>query len=193
MSSANIAVCVARENLKSARAAKGLVRALSAVPDFRMDRRRRHILVTILAIGVLCMLSCGSSFRDMEAYGRKFRQRLSGFLPMAGGVPSHDTFGRVLSKLPPESLVQGLGVWLRAVAGRTDGQAVSFDGKAVRRAWQSRDVSWFEDRAKWRDLAGFVMIETSCSAAKLRKCGKGRVSQVAVTLSAHRVMCAFRA
>ena len=63
-----------------------------------------------------------SSFRDMEAYGRKLRARLARFLPMAGGVPSHDTFGRVLSKLPPESLVHGLGVWLRAIAGRTDGR-----------------------------------------------------------------------
>ena len=99
-----------------------------------MDRRKRHSLVTVLAIGVMCMLSCGSSFRDMEAYGRKFQQRLSGFIPMASGVPSHDTFGRVFSKLPPESLVHGLGVWLRAIAGQTDGQTVSFDGKSVRRA-----------------------------------------------------------
>ena len=284
MSSANIAACVARGRLKSARAVKGLVRALSAVPDFRMDRRKRHRLVAVLVIGVMCILSCGSSFRDMEAYGRRFQVRLSRFLPMANGVPSHDTFRRVFSKLPPESLVCGLGVWLRAVAGRMDGKPVSFDGKSVRRAcgkgkdgraphvesawadgagvclgqvrvaqkeneivaipklvrrlflegavltfdamgcqreiaaacrdvgahyllplkgnqptaddevtrfmrhvrdtdpksltysgavdkghgrlwrrraWQSRDVSWFEDRAKWRDLAGFVMIETS--------------------------------
>ena len=162
MSSANIAVCVARESLKSARAVKGLVRALSAVPDFRMDRRRRHSLVTVLVIGVMCILSCGGSFRDMEACGRKFRQRLSGFLPMANGVPSHDTFCRVFSKLPPESLVQGLGVWLRAVAGRTDGQAVSFDGKAVRRAWQSRDVSWFENRLHW--VLDVVFGEDYCRA-----------------------------
>lgn len=284
MSSANISFCVARGALKSARAVRGLVRALSAVPDFRMDRRKRHRLVTILVIGVMCLLSYGSSFRDMEAYGKKFRLRLSRFLPMANGVPSHDTFGRVFSKLPPESLVQGLGVWLRAVAGRMDGKPVSFDGKSVRRAsekgkdgraphvesawadgadvclgqvrvaekeneivaipklvrrlflegavltfdamgcqreiaavcrdagahyllplkdnqptvsdevtrfmrhvrdtapksltysgavdkghgrlwrrkaWQSCDVAWFEDRARWRDLAGFVMIETS--------------------------------
>lgn len=134
MSSANISFCVARGALKSARAVRGLVRALSAVPDFRMDRRKRHRLVTILVIGVMCLLSYGSSLRDMEAYGKKFRLRLSRFLPMANGVPSHDTFGRVFSKLPPESLVQGLGVWLRAVAGRMDGKPVSFDGKSVRRA-----------------------------------------------------------
>ena len=29
----------------------------------------------------------------------------------------------------------------------------------VRRVWHSSDVSWFEDRAQWRDLAGFVMVE----------------------------------
>lgn len=30
----------------------------------------------------------------------------------------------------------------------------------VRRVWHSSDVSWFEDRAQWRDLAGFVMAES---------------------------------
>jgi len=30
----------------------------------------------------------------------------------------------------------------------------------VRRVWHSSDVSWFEDRAEWRDLAGFVMVES---------------------------------
>ena len=26
--------------------------------------------------------------------------------------------------------------------------------------WHSSDVAWFADRAEWRDLAGFVMVET---------------------------------
>lgn len=30
----------------------------------------------------------------------------------------------------------------------------------VRRVWHSSDVAWFTDRAQWRGLAGFVMVET---------------------------------
>jgi predicted transposase YbfD/YdcC len=30
----------------------------------------------------------------------------------------------------------------------------------VRRVWHSSDVAWFADRAEWKDLAGFVMVET---------------------------------
>ena len=44
----------------------------------------------------------------------------------------HLDLGDLPSKLPPESLVHGLGVWLRAIAGRTDGQAVSFDATGSR-------------------------------------------------------------
>ena len=31
----------------------------------------------------------------------------------------------------------------------------------VRRVWHSSDVAWFADRAEWKDLAGFVMVETA--------------------------------
>ena len=30
----------------------------------------------------------------------------------------------------------------------------------VRRVWHSSDVAWFADRAEWKDLAGFVMVES---------------------------------
>ena len=239
------------------RVLKGCLKMLKSVPDPRIDRQKRHRLSDVLAIAVLTYVSGGDGFRDMERYGRKHAARLREFLELKNGVPSHDTFRRVLSMLRPAVFGVCVRLWQRAAAGRMKGVCVSLDGKAVRRAarvdskeneivaiprllstlslegavvtidaigcqkeiarairaakahyllplkdnqptmhaevlmfmedlvasgaksltfsrhvdkghgrvevrrvWHSSDVAWFADRAEWKDLAGFVMVET---------------------------------
>jgi len=60
--------------------------------------------------------------------------RLGEFLDLDNGIPSHDTFRRVLSALRPKVIGACVRLWQRAAAGRLDGACVSLDGKAVRRA-----------------------------------------------------------
>lgn len=104
------------------------------MPGPRIDRRKRHRLPDILAIAVLTYMSGGDGFRDMERYGRKHEARLREFLELKNGVPSHDTFRRVLSTLRPAAFGVCVRLWQRAAAGRLGGVCVSLDGKAVRRA-----------------------------------------------------------
>ena len=85
MSSANIAVCVARGKLKSARAVKGLVRALSAVPDFRIERRKRHRLHWVLDVVFgedYCRARSGFAPENLNAL-RKLAQTLL----LRNGIP----------------------------------------------------------------------------------------------------------
>lgn len=116
------------------RVLKGCPETLKSVPDPRIDRRKRHRLPDILAIAVLTYMSGGDGFRDMERYGRKHEARLREFLELKNGVPSHDTFRRVLSTLRPAAFGVCVRLWQRAAAGRLGGVCVSLDGKAVRRA-----------------------------------------------------------
>ena len=107
---------------------------LKSVPDPRIDRQKRHRLSDILAIAVLTYVSGGDGFRDMERYGRKHEARLREFLDLKNGIPSHDTFDRVVSRLRPALLGVCVRLWQRAAAGRLKGVCVALDGKAVRRA-----------------------------------------------------------
>ncbi len=116
------------------RVLKGCLEMLRSVPDPRVDRRKRHRLSDILAIAVLTYMSGGDGFRDMERYGRKHEARLGEFLELDNGIPSHDTFRRVLSALRPTVIGACVRLWQRAAAGRLEGACVSLDGKAVRRA-----------------------------------------------------------
>ena len=116
------------------RVLKGCLKMLKSVPDPRIDRQKMHRLSDILAVAVLTYMSGGDGFRDMERYGRKHADRLKGFLELGNGVPSHDTFRRVLSMVRPAVLGVCVRLWQRAAAGSLKGVCVSLDGKAVRRA-----------------------------------------------------------
>ena len=116
------------------RVLKGCLKMLKSVPDPRIDRQKRHLLSDILAIAVLTYVSGGDGFRDMERYGRKHEARLGEFLELRNGIPSHDTFRRVLSTVRPAVMGVCVRLWQRAAAGRMRGVCVSLDGKAVRRA-----------------------------------------------------------
>ena len=131
---------------------------LKSVPDPRIDRQKRHRLSDILAIAVLTYMSGGDGFRDMERYGRKHAARLREFLELKNGVPSHDTFRRVLSMVRPAVLGVCVRLWQRAAAGRLKGVCVSLDGKAVRRACAKGGVAPVVETA-WVDGADVPLGE----------------------------------
>ncbi|HEX5503696.1 MAG TPA: ISAs1 family transposase [Thermomicrobiales bacterium] len=94
-------------------------RHFAALPDPRVERTKAHRLVDILTIG-LCAVICGADgWTAMEAFGRAKEPWLRAFLALPHGIPSHDTFGRVFSRLDPEAFGQCFAAWVRAVDGKT--------------------------------------------------------------------------
>jgi hypothetical protein len=70
----------------------------------------------------------------MEAYGRAKEQGLRQFLTLPHGIPSHETFARVVARLKPEELQQCFLRWMQAVSEVTQGEVVAIDGKTLRRS-----------------------------------------------------------
>ena len=58
---------------------------------------------------------------------------MSRFLRLPNGIPSHDTFGRVFSRLDPDQFGACFMNWARSVAELTQGEVVAIDGKTLRR------------------------------------------------------------
>jgi hypothetical protein len=103
--------------------------------DPRVERTRLHELVDILVIAI-CAVICGAdSWVEMEAYGRAKEKWLRQFLVLPYGIPSHDTFARVLARLKPEELQQCFLRWMQAVSEVTHGEVVAIDGKTLRRSF----------------------------------------------------------
>jgi predicted transposase YbfD/YdcC len=107
----------------------------ATVTDPRVERTKLHLLMDILVIAI-CAVICGAdTWVEMEAYGRAKEKWLRQFLAVPNGIPSHDTFARVIARLKPEELQQCFLRWMQAVSEVTQGEVVAIDGKTLRRSF----------------------------------------------------------
>ena len=78
---------------------RGMFAHFETLVDPRVERTRRHELNDIVAIAVLAVISGADGFTDMHTFAETKLPWLKTFLNLHNGVPSHDTFGRVLAAL----------------------------------------------------------------------------------------------
>ena len=99
--------------------------------DPRVERTREHLLEEILLMAIAAVLSGAGSWNEIEDYGKAKRPWFKGFLKLPGGIPSHDTFNRVISALDPAEMERGFADWVVSIAKLTAGEVVAIDGKAL--------------------------------------------------------------
>ena len=105
-----------------------------ALTDPRRDHRKAHGLLDIVAI-TLCAVICGADgWADVATFGRVKEAWLRTFLALPGGIPSHDTFGRVFALVDPDEFRRCFLSWAREVVGPPGEQVVAIDGKTLRRS-----------------------------------------------------------
>jgi len=105
-----------------------------SLEDPRVERTKHHQLLDILIIAI-CAVVCGADdWVAVESFGQARREWLETFLPLEGGIPSHDTFGRVFARLNPDAFRACFRSWIQAVFTQTRGQVVALDGKTLRRS-----------------------------------------------------------
>lgn len=109
--------------------------ALRAMPDPR-HHNIRHKLIDILSIALFAVISGAEGWADVARYGRSKHQWLKGFLQLPGGIPSHDTFGEVFSRLDPDALEGCFRVWMAQLVELAGGKLLAIDGKSLRRSFE---------------------------------------------------------
>lgn len=106
-------------------------RIYSQIEDPRVDRNKKHPLMTVIFI-VLCSSLAGiDNWVGMQDYCEANFNFFAKHFDLTGGVPSHDTIGRVMSLMNPDhfeacflSFTQELSKHLKGV--------VAIDGKTIR-------------------------------------------------------------
>lgn len=112
----------------------GFLRYFAELPDPRVNRTKKHTLSDILGV-TLCAVVCGAdSFEDIERFGDARENWLKQFFPLKNGIPSHDTFNRVLAALDRKIFAACFGRWMADLCAATGLKAIAIDGKACRAA-----------------------------------------------------------
>ncbi len=102
------------------------------------DPRRsnaRHLLFDMFVIALCAVISGAEGWRDIEDYGQAQAEWFHQFLALPHGIPSHDTFGRVFSRLNPDELTHCFIEWTEALRDESGGELVSIDGKTLRHSF----------------------------------------------------------
>jgi predicted transposase YbfD/YdcC len=113
-------------------------KAFRRLPDPRADNAQ-HDLLEILFIAFAAMLCGAEGPSDMATFGRSKEALLRLVLRLEHGVPSHDTFNRVLRLLDPRAFEAAFQRFMAAFAkanGLELGGVVAIDGKALRGAFE---------------------------------------------------------
>lgn len=126
-----------------------------SLKDPRIDRKKLYPLTEILLI-VLCGIICGAqSWRDFVLFGEEKQDYLKRFLPFEHGIPSKNTFARVLSALDPIAFKECFIAWIQSFQLALK-EVVAIDGKCLRKSFD-----------KATEQSAIHMVSAFATSAKL--------------------------
>lgn len=106
------------------------------LPDPRIEGRSRHLLIDIITMVLCAVIGGADTFDDINLFAQEKEEWFRSFLELPGGIPSHDTFNRVMSMILPEEFSKCFTSWAQTLAGKIGG-VVAIDGKTLRRSFDS--------------------------------------------------------
>jgi len=104
------------------------------VPDPRVQGRCLHKLSDILFIALCTVIANGEDCMDMVSFAHEKEDWLRQVIELTNGIPSDNTFRRVLQIVDPECLSKILGQDGQAFLSTYQDELISIDGKKIKGA-----------------------------------------------------------
>ena len=131
--------------------------------DPRVQGRCDHLLIDILAVSVLAMLCGCEDWPDLEEFGKRRKYWLKTFLQLPGGIPSHDTFRRVMGLMNRKHFAACLFRWTQALHEATGGKVIAIDGKTARRSFRKKSkLGALHLVTAWATENGLTLGQVAC-------------------------------
>lgn len=104
----------------------------------RETTNKCHKFIDILVIAI-CGTICGANgWTAIAQFGHAKKEWFQSFLELPNGIPSHDTFGDVFTKLSPREFEKCFISWVESISELFEGKIVAVDGKTLRRSHNIR-------------------------------------------------------
>lgn len=113
---------------------QALIHIFSQLEDPRVPGRCSHKLIDIIVITV-CAIACGiKHWNTIEEFAKQRKTWLKRFLELPNGIPSHQTFCRIFSLIPPEDFLNCFTNWVSTQYATAANDIIAIDGKTVRKS-----------------------------------------------------------
>ena len=107
-------------------------KSFNSLIDPRIERRKQHELLDIIAICIIGIMAGAQGFTEIEDYAKFHIDWLKEFLVLPNGIPSHDTMERLFARLCPKSFSDSFIFWLKSIRKLLPEGVIAIDGKTMR-------------------------------------------------------------
>lgn len=134
------------------------------IKDPRVERTRWHSLTDIITIAILAVIAGAQGWEDIEEYGLNKQEWLETFLELPFGVPSPDTFRRVVEKINPKEFEKCFRCWVQSLVEKLGVEVVAIDGKTHRGSYdRESQLKALHTVSAWSREHRFVLGQTKVS------------------------------
>lgn len=112
---------------------KSVLEAFKELPDPRREHPQTlHKLEDIVVIALCAVIAKCETWEEIADYGVIKKDVLQKYLELPNGIPSHDTFNRVLSLISPVAWQQCFMQWMKSMSQLSEEKLIGIDGKVLR-------------------------------------------------------------
>ena len=114
---------------------KTFLELLSEVPDYRKGNAIKYSLRDVLFLAVFAILCGAETYTGMETFSKLHVNELRKYLELPNGIPSHDAFGDILSRVDVGAVNECFRIFTDSLRlEKTSDSVVALDGKTIRRS-----------------------------------------------------------
>ena len=132
---------------------KTLLELLAEVPEHRTGNAIKYALRDVLFLGIFAILCGAETYTGMHTFSELHLEELRKYLELPNGVPSHDAFGDIFSRVDTAAVGKCFKLFTDSIKeGEGTDYVVSLDGKTVRRSGNGERKATHIETAYLSDL-----------------------------------------
>ena len=132
---------------------KTFLELLAEVPEHRRGNAIKYSLRDVLFLATFAILCGAETYTGMETFSNLHIKELREYLELPHGIPSHDVFGDILSRVNIEAVNECFKVFTESIRTQNLKEAViALDGKTIRRSQNSEHRAFHIETAYLSDM-----------------------------------------